>query len=262
MLDVRAPWKDWAWFRERRRLAMMRSSDAEERPRLLPPPDERVQARLVLVCELYGPDRAHAFREVAVRLGLRARFGGQDIDALLLGLRQGRGSAGPAPLGRVVGPDRQAVAFFGETAVRELPNGVLDIHPSVAVFGGSVSVLICAFRLDENAGAAVQREIEAEHRTERAPDGVGYHQPVMTQRRAVDAARANLREELAGWVARQPPGEFAGLDAPLPALVLQTHRTAAAEQGLGMLDWTASVRAAEGAMAQHQLAGVAHAHRR
>ena len=245
MLHVRAPWNDWAWFRERRQLAMMRSSDAEQRPRLLPPPDEHVQVRLVLVCQLYGPDRAHAFRDAAVRLGLRARFGDQDIDELLLSLRQGRGSAGPSPLGRVVGPNRQAVAFFGETAARELPDGVLDVHPSVAVFGGSVSVLICSFRLDENAGAAVQREIEAEHRTERRPDGVGYHEPIMTQRLAVDAARASLREQLAGWVARQAPGEFTAFDAPPPALVLQTHRTAEAEQPIGMLDWTASVRAAE-----------------
>lgn len=245
ILGVRAPWSDWTWVRQRRQLAIMRSSDAEHRAGLLPPSAERVQVRLALICEFYGPDRAHYLLDGAHRLGLRDRFGDQDVEALLQGLRRGRESAAPAALGRLVGADQRPVVFFGETATRGLPSGVLDVYPSVAVLGGSVSVLICAFRLEEYAGAAVQRALEAEHRTERALGG-GYHPPVMAQRRAVDAARASLREELAGWVAHHAPGEFVALGAPLPALLLQTHRTAEAEQAIGMLSrWMASVRASE-----------------
>jgi hypothetical protein len=220
--------------------------DAEERPRLAPPVEERVQVRLGMVCELYGPDRAQHLVEGVRRIGIRQRFGGDDVETVLRSLRRHGGSRGPIPLGHVVGPDRDSIPFFGQTSVRDLPLGVIDVQPAVAVLGGSVTALICAFRLDEEAGLAVHRVLAAEHRTQRLPDGSGYHPPMMTQRLAVDAARAGLRERLASWVMKVAAGEFAAAGAPLPALLLQTHRTREAEGTIDLAsEWMWSVRAAE-----------------
>lgn len=219
------------WRRRRETLEVMRSIDAEEQSALQPPSEELIQTRFVIVADAFAPSDSPSLIRGVRKSNLGDTVFGHGDPAKAITSR--RKSTRPHPTGQlgILVPHRQTPNLFPGVTQTDLPEGVRYAIPSHTSFGGSLTIISCAFLLDANAGRAVDRTARRAHPSIPVPDGRGYWGPEGSQQDALRRTKQEQRDELGAWFTDRFHGTFARLRAPLPAAQLQTHRTAAAESG-------------------------------
>ena len=223
------PWRRFAWYlktQREERQGVWRERDSEENERGRLPPTESVQLPAIWVAELYTPSSVEGLFRGISNLGWE--HGRSRDDSLLKWMsevRQGR-RAGWISLGLVSPPSR--VHFMSErTAV--LPEGVDAALPILISMTPSITALVTAFILDDQAAASVDKPLRAEYATRStrsplfrrrdllfhilfgAPVRLARHiyDPDLQRREVVRTCLAELERACTHWVRQNLPGVFA-----------------------------------------------------
>ena len=183
------------------------------------------------LAEVFGPGMIDALVSGVDAFDLAGTIGREVSTEQEIRQRRESGSWVAWDLRHLYAPDEAHLSYFDDPPSR-LPSGVRAVMPTLAFSAQAITVLTCAFVLDDESTFVVDRVLRAEHRSElrrnrRRSWVVG---PEQTQRDAVRAVRCETREHLSRWVADHFPGTFAAASgARWPTVELMTYRTAAAE---------------------------------
>lgn len=221
-----------------------RRLDDERAAALVPPPEERLQTRLVWVAEAYAPSDVPQLLEGLRHYGLD-ETGLASSERTTHSIRTTRGrpgiwSYGPLSMLRRSG---EGSAFFHQVQTK-LPDGVTAALPSLFGLPGSLTLLVFCFLLDDRAAGRMHETVGRTYRTtaHRHGHGWSFQPPEMAQQTATREALRDQRAELSAWVAQRLPGLFTRLaNEAMPAAELVTYRTAEAmHRNIGR-KWPSSV---------------------